>query len=204
MKRIYIVRHGETEWNLRGKTQGIKDSKLTQLGRQQGGLLASRLLDENIGVIYSSMLKRASSTAKIINKKLKLPLYYNVNLNEINFGLWEGLTNNQIIKKYPKEFQLWREAPQKVRIPNGEELSTAQKRIVAFVDLLIEDCNINRILLVSHSSIIKLLLLNILGMNLSGYYRLKIENASLNIIEFRHYGPLLLNYNDTYHIKYHN
>ncbi|AKL95400.1 fructose-2,6-bisphosphatase [Clostridium aceticum] len=201
MKKLYIVRHGETNWNLLGKTQGIQDSELTKKGLIQAHLLADRLLKENIEIIYTSYLNRAKSTAMIIKSQLKVPCYYEEGLNEMNFGKWEGLTHEEILQSYPKEFKKWRNFPQEASIPEGEDLKFAQKRIVKFVEKLLITTEKNRILLISHSTIIKLLLLHVLNMDLSNYYRLKQDNCSINIIDYREYGPVLLQYNDTCHIK---
>ncbi|SES69366.1 probable phosphoglycerate mutase [Natronincola peptidivorans] len=201
MKKIYIVRHGETNWNLEGKTQGKKDSKLTELGYLQTQKLAHRLSEEKIEVIYSSNLVRAKSTAIMISKQLNVPYYYEENLAEMDFGEWEGLTNDEIIKLYPDKYNGWRMKPHEVCIPRGESLIAAQKRIVSFFEELIKTTNYNKILLISHSTINKLLLLYILGMNLSNYYILKQDNCCINILSFGKYGPRLLNYNDTCYIK---
>lgn len=201
MKRLYIARHGETYWNLQGKTQGIKDSQLTDLGMKQAELLAERLQGEGIEVIYSSCLSRAISTAMIISKKLEVSLYCDKSLNEINYGDWEGLTLKEIRELYPNEFMRWRTVPHKLRVPGGETLEDAQKRIISFVNELQVSSKGKNVLFVSHSTINKLLLQYILGMELCNYYRLKQDNCCLNIIEFRDYGPVLLIYNETNYLK---
>ncbi len=200
MKLLYIIRHGETDWNLQGKVQGKQDSQLTKLGLKQAELLANRLMGENIEVIYSSGLQRAISTASIIADKLNLPYFCNDALNEINFGLWEGLTNEEILKEYPAELRTWRNSPHKSTIPGGEKLALAQKRAVDFVRTLVSDSTGKNILLVSHATIIKLLLMHILEMELYNYYRLKQDNCNLNVVAFRDHGPVLLKYNDVCHI----
>ncbi|SDK48484.1 histidine phosphatase family protein [Natronincola ferrireducens] len=202
MKKLYVVRHGETNWNLEGRTQGIKDSQLTDDGLLQAQLLAKRLIEEKIEVIYSSCLLRAKSTAEIISKILKLPYYCDKNLNEMNFGQWEGLTNEQILKLYPSELKTWRNYPHETCIPSGEKLISVQRRIVEFVENVLKNTKEKNILIISHSTIIKLLLLNVLNMDICNYYRLKQENCCINIIEFRNYGPVLLKYNETGHIQH--
>lgn len=201
MKKLYIARHGETDWNLQGRTQGIKDSELTELGLQQADLLAGRLIDENIEVIYSSCLSRAKSTASIISNRVNVPYFCNEDLNEINYGRWEGLTSQEIKGLYPNELKKWRNEPHNACIPEGEKLLAVQERIVNFFERLINNSFHANILVVSHSTIIKLLLLHILGMELCSYYRLKQQNCSLNIISFENYGPVLLKYNDQCHLK---
>lgn len=201
MKKIYIARHGETTWNLQGRTQGIKNSNLTELGLKQAELLGQALVKENIEVIYSSSLSRAISTATIVSNRINAPNSVQESLNEINYGLWEGLTIEEIRESYPNELIKWRNEPHKACIPEGEELLIAQDRIVGFIEELVTSSQYSRILLISHSTIIKLLLLHILGMNLCNYYRLKQQNCSLNIISFETHGPVLLKYNDQCHLN---
>lgn len=200
MKKIYLVRHGETTWNLEGKTQGIKDSQLSKNGLLQAEALGRRLSNENIEIIYSSSLKRARRTSEIIAGILGIPCQFNHQLIEMNFGLWEGLTIEEIGKNYPTELRRWRETPHEANIPEGESIINAQKRIVSYINGVILSSKENNILVVSHSTVIKLYLLHILNMDLSDYYRLKQENCCMNIIEYKCYGPVLVKYNDTSHM----
>lgn len=197
MKKLYIVRHGETNWNLKGKTQGIKNSILTEKGLLQAQLLAMKLKHKNIQDIYSSDLSRAKSTAAIISKVLEIPYSYSKDLKEVNFGKWEGLTNEEIMKKYPNEFERWHSKPHRFWAPEGESLKDAQERIVKFIGNLLINSQEDNLLIVSHSSIIKLFLLHILNMDLCDFYKLKQDNCCINIIGFGNYGPVLLKYNDT-------
>jgi len=83
---IYIVRHGETEWNLMGKQQGHMDSPLTDRGTQQANALANGLINRGIEFIYSSDLGRAMETAKIINTSLDLSIQTDKRLRERHLG----------------------------------------------------------------------------------------------------------------------
>ena len=204
MKKLYITRHGETNWNLQGKTQGIKNSVLTKRGLLQAKTLAMKLKNENIQGIYSSDLSRAKSTAAIIGGLLGIPYNDSICLREVNFGKWEGLTNDEIIKKYPIQFQNWRNKPHMFWPPEGENLKKAQERIVLFIKNLIDVSQKDNLLIVSHSTIIKLFLLYIMDMNLSNFYKLKQSNCCINVIGFGNYGPVLIKYNDTCHIKNHS
>ncbi|MCC5909877.1 MAG: histidine phosphatase family protein [Clostridiaceae bacterium] len=197
MKKLYIVRHGETTWNIEGKTQGVQDSKLTNKGFLQAKLLGERLLKENIEVIYSSNLLRAKSTTSIISNIIKVPYSYESSLGEMNFGDWEGLTISQIKSKYPLAFKKWQDAPQRAYIPKGERLKQAQDRAVNFIKRNLYNSKEDNVLIISHSTIIKLILLHVLNMDLCNYYKLKQDNCSINIVDFRDYGPVLIKYNDT-------
>jgi len=199
IKKIYLVRHGQTSWNLEGKTQGSKDSILTSLGLKQAEMLGQRLNKIQFDAIYCSPLKRARSTAQIISNMQNLECILDDRLVEMNFGEWEGLTSVEIQKNYPDNFKVWREQPHIAKIPKGETLEIAQSRMIEFVNNIIESDKQN-ILVVSHGTTIRLLLLNILSMDLKHYYKLKQDNCAINLIECRPYGPVLIKYNDTCHL----
>lgn len=200
MKRLYLVRHGQTSWNLEGRTQGNKDSSLTPLGIEQAKKLGEYFRNIELNEIYCSPLERAYSTAQIIANIKNLDYKLDSRLVEMNFGEWEGLTRLEIKKKYPNGFKTWMEEPHLTNIPAGETIEIAQRRIVEFVNSTIMESNKDTILVISHGTIIRLLLLNILSMDLKHYYKLKQSNGSINLIEFRHYGPVLIKYNDTCHM----
>lgn len=200
MKRLYLVRHGQTSWNLEGRTQGNKDSSLTPLGIEQAKKLGEYFRNIELYEIYCSPLKRAYSTAQIIANIKNLDYKLDSRLVEMNFGEWEGLTRLEIKKKYPNGFKTWMEEPHLTNIPAGETIEIAQRRIVEFVNSTIMESNKDTILVISHGTIIRLLLLNVLSMDLKHYYKLKQSNGSINLIEFRHYGPVLIKYNDTCHM----
>ncbi len=92
---IYVVRHGETEWNLIGKQQGHMDSPLTDRGTQQANALAKGLGNRGIEFIYSSDLGRALKTAKLISTSLELPVQTDKRLRERHLGTLQGLTKKE-------------------------------------------------------------------------------------------------------------
>ncbi len=196
MKKIYIVRHGETNWNLEGRTQGWKDSSLTEQGLQQAKQLAQRLKKEEIQVVFSSNLERATSTAHIIADAIKAPCFYLEDLKEVGFGHWEGLTKKEIGTKYPHQLEAWHNTPHIAEIPEGEGLKIAQNRICSLYNEIL-DREEENILLVSHGTLIKLFIMSFLNMPLADFYKLKQDNCAINIIEFTKYGSVLTKYNDT-------
>ncbi|MDI9475894.1 MAG: histidine phosphatase family protein [Natronincolaceae bacterium] len=200
MKKLYLVRHGQTLWNLEGKTQGSKNSGLTPLGFEQAKKLGEYFRDIELGEIYCSTLQRAYSTAQIIADIKNLDCKLDSRLVEMNFGEWEGLTRPEIKKRYPDDFRTWMEKPHLANIPSGETIEIAQKRMVDFVDDKIIKSDKDTILVVSHGTVIRLLLLSVLSMDLKHYYKLKLSNGSVNLVEFRYYGPVLIKYNDTCHM----
>jgi len=103
MAKIYITRHGETEWNIEGRLQGRKDSRLTALGEKQAEWFEKRLNKVQIDIIISSSSGRALRTAEIIRGKRNIDIVPNDNLREIYLGQWEGLFHAEIKEDWPEE-----------------------------------------------------------------------------------------------------
>ena len=97
---IYVVRHGETDWNLKGKQQEHMDSPLTERGTQQANALANGLINRGIQFIFSSDLGRAMETAKIINANLNLSIRTDKRLRERHLGTLQGLTKKKFSCQY--------------------------------------------------------------------------------------------------------
>lgn len=201
MKKIYLIRHGETEWNVSRKIQGHKDIPLTDTGIKQANLIADRLMSEDIDIIYSSDLKRAYDTAKIIGDKIGLEPNPRKEFREINFGIWEGLYNDKIGLEYGEEIYLWRKEPEKLKIEGGETLKEVQLRAMRELESIMNMNQDKNVLIVSHGVTIKTMILGILDMNLFYFKNLTIDNVSLTIIEFREYNKVLKVLNDTSHLK---
>ena len=197
---IYIVRHGQTEWNLLGKTQGHGNSDLTPKGIEQAELLADSMTKYPIDYIYSSDLGRAYQTAEIIGNKLSIEVEKTEALREMNFGTWEGRIIKDIIEEDPELYKMWRNEPHLAKIPQGETLSQIKKRTDAFIKEINEKYDGKHIVLVTHSLCARIMLLSFLDSYVKNIYRINQANTALNIIELRDYGPVVMKMNDTTHI----
>ncbi|WP_370838819.1 histidine phosphatase family protein [Intestinibacter bartlettii] len=197
---IYIVRHGQTEWNLLGKTQGHGNSDLTPKGIEQAELLADSMTKYPIDYIYSSDLGRAYQTAEIIGNKLNIELEKTEALREMNFGTWEGRIIKDIIEEDPELYKMWRNEPHLAKIPQGETLSQIKERTDAFIKEINEKYDGKHIVLVTHSLCARIMLLSFLDSDVKNIYRINQANTALNIIELRDYGPVVMKMNDTTHI----
>ena len=197
---IYIVRHGQTEWNLLGKTQGHGNSDLTPKGIEQAELLADSMTKYPIDYIYSSDLGRAYQTAEIIGNKLNIEVEKTEALREMNFGTWEGRIIKDIIEEDPELYKMWRNEPHLAKIPQGETLSQIKERTDAFIKEINEKYDGKHIVLVTHSLCARIMLLSFLDSDVKNIYRINQANTALNIIELRDYGPVVMKMNDTTHI----
>lgn len=198
---IYLLRHGESEWNILNRVQGQENTSLTERGIEQAKKAAERLVDEDIDVIYSSDLKRAYDTAKTVGDKLNLEVNKLSSIREINFGIWQGLDLETIKELYRDDYILWRTEPHNLKIKNGETLETVKERSVKDVKKLVEENKGKNILFVSHGTALKTLILGLLDMDISSYCKFTIGNTGITIIEFREFSPVLKVLNDTNHVR---
>ncbi len=136
--RIYLARHGETEWNVAKRMQGQKDSPLTSRGRDQAVLLREKLLadpviaEHGIDFAFSSALGRACETLEICLDGINIPKKTDSDLNEISLGEWEGLTFREVEQKWPEEFYNFWHCPS-LYTPSrgGETYMQLQARMVS-------------------------------------------------------------------------
>ncbi|QZY56887.1 histidine phosphatase family protein [Crassaminicella profunda] len=201
MTRLYLIRHGQTKWNLESRAQGSKNVELTQKGRNQAALLAEKMKNYEIDCIYSSDLDRAYETAKMIGEKMNLEVKKIDGLREMSFGEWEGLTNEEIQKDYFEHYTVWRSDPHKAMIPGGEKLLDVQKRGLKAINNIVKENENKNIIVVSHGVAIKSIILGLMDIDLSYFYKIRQDNTSMNLIEYKSYGPVLVTLNNTSHLE---
>lgn len=136
---IYIARHGETKWNIEGRMQGFKNSDLTQRGISDARSLGESLKDIDFDCIYSSPLGRALDTAKYIRQDDNTKIILDDSLKELNLGLWEGMTHEEIKEKYPIQYNNFREHPESFESQGGENslLGTVEASMNLLFDLFV-------------------------------------------------------------------
>lgn len=156
MAEIYIVRHGQGEDNFEGLLNGHRDRPLTSLGRQQAQLVAEKLREQGIEVIYSSPLKRAHETATIIAEYLGLPVYVEPDLIERDFGVMTGQPLT-VIKNLSSEHVLPTEGVTYFLTAEGsEDFPTLYGRGQRVLDSIQKRHPQERVLLVAHGDIGKM------------------------------------------------
>lgn len=201
MRKIYLLRHGQSEWNLLGKVQGQSDIELNDKGIEQAQKAAKVFLDKEIDAIYSSDLKRAYQTAEIVGDKLNLKVNTLCGIREMNFGTWEGLPIETIEKDHIDHYKLWRTEPHEITFVDGENLKIVQARALADVKKIMSETSNKNILLVSHGTAIKALILGLLDIDISKYNKMAMGNTGISIIEFRDFSAVLTLLNDTNHLR---
>ncbi len=129
MTSLLVCRHGATEWNIEGRYQGQSDVPLNDQGVRQAEALADELALMPIDAIYASGLQRALRTAEAIARRHALEVQRDPRFNEVNLGVWEGLTLPEILGAYPKEHAFWMEHPMESRPPGGESIAEVVARV---------------------------------------------------------------------------
>lgn len=183
-QRLWLVRHGNTQWNSTHRFCGHSDIPLSPNGHMQARWLARRLRDKPIRAIYSSDLSRARATAKTIvaQHNHAIPIHYSQAWREINFGAWEGLTYATIAAQYPDQLAFFSE-PEQHSPPGGESLTTMLQRVqYALLALLIQS-EPGDIVLVSHGGPLRALLCQFLQMPLSSQWQLRLDPGSLSCLD---------------------
>ncbi|MDW7739373.1 MAG: histidine phosphatase family protein [Bacillota bacterium] len=199
---LYLVRHGETESNLERRYQGWTESPLSDNGIRQAEQTGFFLAGEGIELLYCSDLKRAVNTAKVIGSSCGVQPEISPLLREINFGKWEGLTFNEIEAAWGKDISLWLDDPFRRSAPEGETLGQVCSRMYTFLENL--DSTIPegaRIAAVSHGGSIRALLFRVLNLDNASFWDIKIDNASVSLIQKENGRFKVAYYNRTQHLE---
>ena len=200
MTRLYLIRHGETIWNSEIRIQGQRDIPLSDLGREQAGSLARRLGATAIDAAYSSDLQRAAETAAIILGARGLAAELWPELREASFGLWEGLTYEEVTLAFPAEQAARRERPAEVAPPRGEPLPDMLRRVQQVVARILQEHPEQNVLVVSHGGPLRVLIGGLLGLGLESYWKMRVDNCSLSIVDTYPQGAIISLLNDTSHL----
>ena len=183
--RLILIRHGQTEYNLKGLSQGLIDIPLNETGERQADALVSFPALHNVSKIYSSPSGRAIATAEPLSKSLGIDITVEPGLAEMDQGDYDGFSADDMRKKIPQEFlDAWRSGnPDDVRMPNGETLREVQDRMVSVCELLAEKHLGSVVAVFSHNLSIKALLCYAFGVELKNFRRLSLSNGSVSVID---------------------
>ena len=181
---LYLLRHGETDWNAERRIQGVSDIPLNEVGLSQAEAFVQLLAGRTVHAIYASPFRRSRQTAEMLASALGLPILDESRLAELDQGELEGKTMEELEEQHNGFLVSWRTRPAKLRMPGGETLVELQERAWA----ALEDFRVKHlgetVAAVSHNLTITALLCRILGMDLDRFRVLRQHNAALNIIEY--------------------
>ena len=198
--KLVLVRHGQTEWNVAGRYQGQSDVRLSAEGIEQAKSLAEHFPEDNIKAIYSSSLSRAAETARSIAAVYHLPVCLEDDLQELDFGSWEGMTYAQISKLWPQEIAAFFSRPDMLDIPQGESFSALQERAINKIKEIILNHENDTVVIVAHGAILRTILAFALHMPLRYLWSLRQFNTAVNILSFNQGNFIVELLNSTAHL----
>lgn len=192
MPDIYLLRHGQTQWNADGNRYcGRTDIPLTETGHRQAQTVREHLKSVTFDAIYSSPLERAFVTAQTSGRGK--PVIKDERLIEVDFGTWEGKTKEEFIAEGAETWQRWISDPLTARAGGtGETGREVIKRVDDFFSELLHQKKESSILVVGHNGINRLYLAWKLGMDVKHYRRIHQENSSITMFSLDEKGELTL------------
>jgi probable phosphoglycerate mutase len=187
---LHLIRHAETIWHMDDKYAGHTEIELNKNGIDQSNKLKSWVLNQNIDTVYTSALGRSISTAKPSVDALAITPIINSNLNEVNFGEIEGLTKDQFKSNFPKVWQDFQVSPANTLFPSGETGSLAVKRALECISTILENKDSSEVMIISHGTLIRLLLTHFLSKDLNEYRNLFpiIDNIGITTISLESFN----------------
>ena len=181
MTALVLVRHGQTEWHRDNRYAGVSDVALTPTGVEQAEQLAAWSRSAGLAGIWSSTLTRARLTAQACVEASGVPAVADERLRELDFGAAEGMTVGDMRSRFPEALQAFTDDPVLDHLPDGEDPVAACRR---FTDCLTDICRAHpdgRVLVVAHTTVIRLALCSLIGLPLKEYRRLfpAVRNCAL-------------------------
>ncbi|MEW6096836.1 MAG: histidine phosphatase family protein [bacterium] len=201
MTKIILVRHGQTAWNKEEIFRGRIDIDLDETGISQAKLLAKRLGELQINAVYSSPLKRALNTAIPIANYHGLKVNIDDHFIDINYGNWEGKSNEEVKETFKDLYQKWIKDPHLLRIPDGETLDEVRIRAVTGLNQILAKHGEETIAIVSHRVVNKVLICALLGLDNSSFWKIKQDTACFSIFNYENNNFTLTLHNESCHLK---
>ncbi len=240
---VVLLRHGESEWIREGRFQGSAETPLSALGRRQAALAGERLARPHAppampvpgGLprqIVHSPLGRAAETARAVSSAIAdlgpaapLPeLRAEPGIREIGQGVWEGLTGEEIARRWPREIADWRRDPLSAHAPGGESVVEVDARVRPALAAVLDDLGRGYprgttdrpqvhgyrgagqlgeqpwSVLVGHDGVFKVVLLALFDLPLSRFWSFSLGLTGISVVEVRGGRPVLRAHNWTGHL----
>ncbi len=181
--RVFLIRHGITDWHLSGRVLGQRDIPLRDEGLAQAEAVASLLDGVPLADIIASPLSRATQTADVIGRRFSLDVARDPRLIDFRLGKWTGMTYDEVSEN--PEYQRFLADPLSERIPDGETLAEIRTRAISAVEQALEDSpSGDAIALVTHAGIIRVILAHYLGSHPANYHRIRVSPGSISVLSF--------------------
>ncbi len=202
MTKILLVRHGHVEGIVPERFRGRRDVPLSEQGLQQARAVAQYIAaDWHPARIYTSPLQRCIRTGQEIASACGPSAESLDELNDLDYGAWEWQTHEDVKARWPEQFELWHQAPHRMRFPQGESLQDLGARVADALRSILQGPANETVVLVGHYSSSRVLLLQLLDLPLSAYWRLTLDPCGLSEIEVCAHAARVLRINETQHLR---
>lgn len=183
--RLFVVRHGATEWSQARRFAGWLDIPLSETGRRQCEAIAQALAGSAPAAVCASPLERARVSAEVIAKPHRQPVGLEAAFREMGFGRWEGLTREEVAAQFSPDWNLWRTTPERFTPPGGEPLVAVAERVARGLDELRAEHDGATVILVTHAIVTRLLVLGALGLGSDRLWAVDASPAGISELEYQ-------------------
>lgn len=197
VRELFLIRHGQTEGSETLRYKGSIDVPLSEEGVRQMEKTARFIAgtSKTISAIYTSNLQRARRSAEIIVEiAAGAPPIIVPDLMERNFGIWEGMSFDEIMQRYPEEFGLWAADPLRFSPPEGETTIEVRDRAIRALDEVLRRHTArggDAAIIVAHGGINRIILCHFMGIPLENIFRVEQDYGAVSIIELHDDYPVL-------------
>jgi alpha-ribazole phosphatase/probable phosphoglycerate mutase len=203
--RVFLIRHGETDWNKVFRYQGMSDIELNETGLEQARLAGMRLAEIVPARVCASPLLRARRTAEIIMERNRGDAEIELcrDLREVSFGKWEGLSMSEVRERYPDTLTAWRADPFSVTPEDGEPFAEVKSRARAAADLIKAEGRPGDVtFVITHGGVLRVLMAVMMDIDdFNAMWRMRFDNCSISVLDMWRSHPYLLLSNDTHHLR---
>ena len=180
--RIYLARHGETQWNVERRMQGWGDSALTNLGQSQALRHGKLLSRERVSRIFASDLGRVRQTLALVKEHCEADFRFDANLRECNMGQWEGQLVEDIRQEWQVEYGQWRQDSERFSPPDGESINDMKSRVSKVLST-VKAATESRVAFVTHGITTRVLLDLLIGLTDQQKQQLRVPNGVVHMVE---------------------
>ncbi len=138
MVECYLIRIGQSLWEQQDRVEPSTGTPLTEQGVAEIQSAAKQLTDKNIAAVYADAGEAEVKSAELLGQALDVKVRHDDNLRELDFGLWQGLTTDELHRRHPKVYRQWMESPSSVCPPGGEEIPEAARRLKAVLKSILK------------------------------------------------------------------
>ena len=201
--RLLLARHGQTEWHAENRYAGRTDIGLTPTGHEEARSLARRALEEGPALVLCSPLVRSEESARPSAEACGVELKVDERLREVDFGEWEGRTLREIRAEYPEAAERFEGATVEDPFPGGDSLPGAAARALAALREVSDGHPGEKVLVVAHNTLVRLVLCSILGIPLPRYRTSfpRLVNTAISEARIAGEGGAIYSINDGWHLR---